>query len=45
MAKRDEPKSNIGELTDAQVYDAIRHIEQDLRSGNESQPFEKAGGF
>jgi hypothetical protein len=31
MAKRDEPKSD---LTDAEVYDAIRYMEQDLKSGN-----------
>jgi hypothetical protein len=34
MAKRDEPKSKIGDLTDAEVYDAIRYMEQDLESSN-----------
>jgi hypothetical protein len=34
MAKRDEPKSKIGDLTDTEVYDAIRYMEQDVESGN-----------
>ena len=34
MARRDYPKSKIGNLTDAEMYDAIRYMEQDLKSGN-----------
>jgi hypothetical protein len=35
MGKRDEPELKIGDLTDTEVYEAIRYMEQDLKSGNE----------
>lgn len=35
MATKDESKSNIEGLTDAEIYDAIRYLEQDPKSGDE----------
>jgi hypothetical protein len=37
VAKRDEPRSNIEDLTDAEVYDAIRYMEPDLNNGGEAK--------
>jgi hypothetical protein len=35
MAQRDKPRPNIEDLTDAEVYDAIRYMETDLNNGGE----------
>jgi hypothetical protein len=32
MAKRHESKSNLGDLTDAEIYAAIRYLEQDPKA-------------
>jgi hypothetical protein len=35
MAKKDEWKWNIEDLTDAEIYDAIRYLEHDRGTGEE----------
>jgi hypothetical protein len=35
MAKKHESKLNLEDLTDAEMYAAIRYLEQDPKSGNE----------
>jgi len=34
MAKRDESKWNVEDLTDREIYDAIRYLEQEPVSGH-----------